>query len=838
MAVSGYGAPQDHSGLSGNNVGDPHHQYSLVMVGAASARPAAGTGGLRVGTTYIATDTGAQTVFDGAAWMEPGLTETEANRDYVKLAADNILTGRNSFTPTPANSFPTEYEPAGVNLTDNPSFEVDLGSWSSQGSATITRDTTQFVHGTASLRADVTTGANLDGIIGGGTAVGEVPAGTELAASLWVRASAAKTLLLRIRWGNTGGLVSESTLTISATTTWQRFITTGVAPATTEFAGIKVLNNNTDQGAFSFWVDGVQLEKNPVATSYIDGDQGTGFAWTGTAHASTSTRAADTVLRVARDVATMNLVTNPSFVGGLTGYAKVDAATVLAIEPTEGRIGNECLRVGVTATGIEEGVQYQGLPVTVGQTYAFSAFVRSPSHPGLNFYITFRDAAGAHISLTNLSPNVTPDWQRYTVSAVAPANSVTANIVISRRETGARDIFVDGVQFEAGNATSYVDGDLGTGYAWTGTPHASTSTRAADTIIPAQVKTIPPYGLVSEGAGRNLMPNPSVEVDLDGWTSLGGGGTIERSTGRSVIGGASVLHRRAAGAVAQGVASPRVTGLRGSTTYTVSLWASHSTTGASHRFRIQWFDSAGAFISYSDSAYDSPLGPTRRSFTFMSPSNAAEARVFYSDNGTDLGAITVLLDGVQFEAGSSPSSYIDGSLGPGYTWEGTPHASPSRRTVGTRVLGIGPAYVHRPIARVSREVAQSIPNGSGTIVDFTTSPLGGQNPINAGGMFDAAQPSRITAIEGGLYQVNMRAGWQGNTTGRRAVYLNVNGTSRGAAFNPGGGSNHHSQLSDVVRLLPGDYVQMMVFQDSGAALNIEPGGVLGMITMSVAKIGD
>ena len=44
-----------------------------------------------------------------------------------------------------------------------------------------------------------------------------------------------------------------------------------------------------------FYIDGAQCEAKAYPTPYCDGSLGTGHAWTGTAHASTSTRTAETL---------------------------------------------------------------------------------------------------------------------------------------------------------------------------------------------------------------------------------------------------------------------------------------------------------------------------------------------------------------------------------------------------------------------------------------------------------------------------------------------------------------------------------------------------------------
>ena len=74
---------------------------------------------------------------------------------------------------------------------------------------------------------------------------------------------------------------------------------------------------------------------------------------------------------------------------------------------------------------------------------------------------------------------LTPDWVRYTVTWTTHDQYYGQHVVYWwLNEPGT--FRLDGVQVEKlSSVTPYCDGTFGPGYAWTGTPHASTSTRAA-----------------------------------------------------------------------------------------------------------------------------------------------------------------------------------------------------------------------------------------------------------------------------------------------------------------------------------------------------------------------
>ena len=95
----------------------------------------------------------------------------------------------------------------------------------------------------------------------------------------------------------------------------------------------------------------------------------------------------------------------------------------------------------------------------------------------------------------------------------------------------AEQFWWDGAQVEAKSyATSYCDGTLGTGYAWTGTAHNSTSTRAASSA------SLDPAGILAPGSGALAFRiTPTIETGVEEiWGECGvkGAGTDHLRWGR------------------------------------------------------------------------------------------------------------------------------------------------------------------------------------------------------------------------------------------------------------------------------------------------------------------
>jgi len=187
---------------------------------------------------------------------------------------------------------------AGSNLVTNPSFEIDTTNWTfgmnAQG-AGYGRITTEGFSGTCCAKA-VCSG-------GGGRQV-TIPitrgVNDNLTVTAWVRSltGISQLFLDLVDRPYDSGYVAGATVQVGAD--WTR-ITLTVADAVldlwTNSPDITLrVNNEADDGTAKTWlVDAVQVEPTLYTTPYFDGSLGSGFAWTSTVHASTSTRTASDI---------------------------------------------------------------------------------------------------------------------------------------------------------------------------------------------------------------------------------------------------------------------------------------------------------------------------------------------------------------------------------------------------------------------------------------------------------------------------------------------------------------------------------------------------------------
>ncbi|HHB12086.1 MAG TPA: hypothetical protein ENK62_02670, partial [Chromatiales bacterium] len=173
---------------------------------------------------------------------------------------------------------------ATTNVLSNPSFEIS-GYWST--SDTLTYETNGFIGsycGKVTYASGSATTIYQDYSVSG--ASGDPWTGS---AYVWAEGNnVGKSVAVIVYTYESGTWVNSST-TVTLTSTPQRVVVTHTATGTYTTVRFRVQMNDTTSGAF-FFVDACQLEQKGYATPYCDGSLGPGHSWSGTAHASTSTR--------------------------------------------------------------------------------------------------------------------------------------------------------------------------------------------------------------------------------------------------------------------------------------------------------------------------------------------------------------------------------------------------------------------------------------------------------------------------------------------------------------------------------------------------------------------
>lgn len=180
---------------------------------------------------------------------------------------------------------------ATTNRLTNPSFEEGTSGWLAHGEVTITHDTGEASHGSASAKV-VTTAASA------GISIPKnlytVATGDVTTFSIDVKAAEGTPLRLFTAGIQENGITGVSDQNVphvdfTATGDWQR-VSVSVTWTSAELAYLVHRIYTRDANGGEFWVDAGQLEDKGYATPYADGSLGAGHAWTGTLHASASTR--------------------------------------------------------------------------------------------------------------------------------------------------------------------------------------------------------------------------------------------------------------------------------------------------------------------------------------------------------------------------------------------------------------------------------------------------------------------------------------------------------------------------------------------------------------------
>jgi hypothetical protein len=233
--------------------------------------------------------------------------------------------------------------------------------------------------------------------------------------------------------------------------------------------------------------------------------------------------------------ATTNLITNPSFETDETGWTLTDADASVTKTRTTDRAysGQYSIKLINTDAGDDDRIAaaISGLDASTAYTVSAWLFIESltagaVSDRGIYAYDA-NDVGGTAKTATITSVTPLGSWVRLSVTVTMSASP--GNLVV-RLYSPQGTIYWDSVQVEKKICTtSYCDGSLGTGYAWSGTAHASTSTRAATEVnLDAQV------GLLSENDTLSFSLWVQAPYDADGaWSQTAGNNYVLDAYGGS-----------------------------------------------------------------------------------------------------------------------------------------------------------------------------------------------------------------------------------------------------------------------------------------------------------------
>jgi hypothetical protein len=174
--------------------------------------------------------------------------------------------------------------------------------------------------------------------------------------------------------------------------------------------------------------------------------------------------------------------------------------------------------------------------------------------------------------------------------------------------------------------------------------------------------------------------------------------------------------------------------------------------------------------------------------------------------------------------------YIDpadpGAVGAGKYWldtSGDPYLLRRRNDTDDGWVDIGSSgtTIFERDWAYQRQTDQTIPDSTNTAVSFTASFL-----VDNGGYFSIGDPTKFTVpadgVSAGTYAVSATVRWTGSNTGIRFIGIRKNGTDffAEAQIDSVGTSDLIMNCFGMVVLAEGDYVELIVEQESGGDLDI------------------
>jgi hypothetical protein len=196
--------------------------------------------------------------------------------------------------------------------------------------------------------------------------------------------------------------------------------------------------------------------------------------------AITSTGSGDRLYSLVHDRAVTNLAPNPSFEVDTTGWTTFGANGGIARSTADAYTGSACLNITSTG-GFSMGGQSTAISISSNTRYIISLYAKNNASGTEGFSLRASgDVSGNSAAASGLADE--DDWGRLQLIWTSGASDTTVQIQVYAA-SGVADFFIDAVMLEEKTtgefASRYVDGDQGLGYAWTGTPHNSTSTRVS-----------------------------------------------------------------------------------------------------------------------------------------------------------------------------------------------------------------------------------------------------------------------------------------------------------------------------------------------------------------------
>lgn len=336
-----------------------------------------------------------------------------------------------------------------TNAVNNPSFETNITGWQSAASSTLLRINTDSHGGSWCLQVTTTAATSGCSAVVASVATAANPVATTVSA--WVKAPAGATVSFRAdEYTPPSTVVGSTTAVYTGTGNWERLSV--VRPAVVVGNVVRPVILLAAPGVFL--VDEVLVEYNggAVPGAYFDGSTAAAgdftYAWSGTAHGSTSLQRAATGL------------------AGVGAYFSVTAWR--SVTEFENGSSSAAFMKQTSQSGAGFIIPASAIAPAPPTGAVATAIARVKSAPGTDIRLAIRTAAGG--GPNTVSTVATGAWQTLTTNYTQPVSAVIAGCQVYT-QTNAVPVYLDRLFFTVG-ATVWPDGfrdGSSPGWGWDGT---------------------------------------------------------------------------------------------------------------------------------------------------------------------------------------------------------------------------------------------------------------------------------------------------------------------------------------------------------------------------------
>lgn len=371
-----------------------------------------------------------------------------------------------------STAYMEEEEEGTTNLASNGSFEVDTAGWTGVLTMSLSRDSGGVV------------GAYCAKLIGAQNdafrhMLPSLVHSTTYTLTYWIKGSGAVVVPLVFNKAGGGWNVYQDAA-YSATSTWTKHTFTFITAADCVDGTAYLDCVRFGAGGGAVWVDGVQLEAKPYATSFTDGTRPyTTLVASGVPRFETI--GGRTGVMVEEGTTNLKADGSNESAASLVTYGTHSTVTRTT---DEAHSGSYSLKVELNASAASwEGAQTTAWTVAVttlrGKTLTVSIWFKRTEVVNNGYRVSLGDSDGTNWEWVNgANSEKTADWQRIVATKVIQADATSIQVTVNANFNGAVTFYLDDLQLQEGVATTYTD-----------------TTRAAETV------TIPTAGVLSAAEG-------------------------------------------------------------------------------------------------------------------------------------------------------------------------------------------------------------------------------------------------------------------------------------------------------------------------------------------------